>query len=385
MSPDGDGRSERYPALDALRGLAAATVVLHHFLVVSPEWWDESYHSDFWVLKYTPLHVFWAGPEAVMLFFVLSGFVLSLPFYRGRVSVKRFLTRRVFRIYPAYVVAVLLAVALAATISRHGISSLSGWFNLVWIAPVSAADVVRAVLLIDVFDPIRMDPPFWSLVHEMRISLLFPILMIVVRRERWWVVLPFAAGLSAVGYAFSADSDITGSFHTMRYVVLFVVGALVAKHRQSLAASYKRLPSALKWLGGALALITYTWVYWAGPTYSPGLTKLEAQWTAGIGSCVIVALVLFEPRLDQPLRWGPLQFLGRISYSLYLVHVPLLMASIYLLHAILPIWAILLVAGALVLGVATSVHRWVELPGIRAGQTLGHRKRPAQDELREAA
>src|SRR5579871_5000823 len=77
--------SARVVSLDALRGLAAATVVLHHSLVVYPQFWaaylpNRILSTPIKVLARTPLHLAWGGLEAVVVFFVLSGYVLSLPF-----------------------------------------------------------------------------------------------------------------------------------------------------------------------------------------------------------------------------------------------------------------------------------------------------------------
>src|SRR3954471_9896348 len=99
-------RSRRIPELDALRGLAAVAVLLGHWMTVVPAWDDDTRHQPAkWLLnlfKYTPLRLLTAAPEAVLVFFVLSGFVLALPFLEGRAgSYRAFLVRRAFRIYPA--------------------------------------------------------------------------------------------------------------------------------------------------------------------------------------------------------------------------------------------------------------------------------------------
>ena len=79
---------QRIAALDGLRGLAAATVAIGHGLDVFPTVWLASNHGPAagalgW-LTYSPLHLLWAGHEAVILFFVLSGFVLAFATMMGR-------------------------------------------------------------------------------------------------------------------------------------------------------------------------------------------------------------------------------------------------------------------------------------------------------------
>lgn len=79
----------RVRALDGIRGLAAVVVVVHHTFLVSPllanpyqNPYDVRPGTIAWWATYTPLHLFWDGTEAVFVFFVLSGFVLSLPLAR---------------------------------------------------------------------------------------------------------------------------------------------------------------------------------------------------------------------------------------------------------------------------------------------------------------
>src|SRR4051812_9751190 len=80
-------RSRRIPELDALRGLAAVAVLLGHWMTVVPAWDDDTRHQPAkWLLnifKYTPLRLLTAAPEAVLVFFVLSGFVLACRSSRG--------------------------------------------------------------------------------------------------------------------------------------------------------------------------------------------------------------------------------------------------------------------------------------------------------------
>ncbi|WP_368259248.1 acyltransferase family protein, partial [Blautia wexlerae] len=73
----------RLRSLDGLRGLAAVIVLVHHALLVIPALAAPYYGQTVqpglpWLLVHTPLHLLWAGTEAVYLFFILSGLVLTL-------------------------------------------------------------------------------------------------------------------------------------------------------------------------------------------------------------------------------------------------------------------------------------------------------------------
>jgi peptidoglycan/LPS O-acetylase OafA/YrhL len=108
----------RLHTLDSLRGLAALAVVFGHCLRVFPEFGTRPYPGPVswagFVLKRTPLAVLVDGHVAVLIFFVLSGLVLSLPFQQGRMpSYGVFIGKRVARLYPPYLAAVVLGAVLS--------------------------------------------------------------------------------------------------------------------------------------------------------------------------------------------------------------------------------------------------------------------------------
>ena len=102
---------KRLEELDSLRGLAALTVVLRHLcnLWLDDGMYSASEHSrDAFIFLTYP---FAPGHSAVLLFFILSGFVLALPFIAGKAqSYPVFATRRIFRIYAPYLVVLCIAV-----------------------------------------------------------------------------------------------------------------------------------------------------------------------------------------------------------------------------------------------------------------------------------
>ncbi|MFI5289589.1 MAG: acyltransferase family protein, partial [Polyangia bacterium] len=115
---------ERYGGLDGLRGLAALSVFFCHVAAMMPPVWVPA------GVTHSPLHVFWDGTAAVNLFFVLSGFVLALPFVGARrkdIPYAGFVIRRIFRIYPVYLVTVGLAILLRTELYQPiGMAGLSG-------------------------------------------------------------------------------------------------------------------------------------------------------------------------------------------------------------------------------------------------------------------
>jgi len=113
--------------LDGLRGLTALVVLLDHVLVSSSSQiadsysqWSDRGHGLGWVVSYTPLHIFHAGQEAVVVFFVLSGFVLTRQMtVRTRRSISYYYPQRLLRLYLPVWGVLLLALALRVVVDRE--------------------------------------------------------------------------------------------------------------------------------------------------------------------------------------------------------------------------------------------------------------------------
>lgn len=367
----------RYDTLDALRGLAAFSVVVHHGAMVLP--WAP-------VLAGTPML---AGHEAVIFFFVLSGFVLSLAFQPGApVPYGPFLIKRVCRIYLPYLVSVLVAAAACAWLARGPMPELSVWFNLSW-PPLDAKGLVDHVLFVRSFQNNTLNPVIWSLVHEMRISLVFPLLMAVVLRWRWQAVLGLGLALSiaSTGLGTLAQARLgyrIDYFETMHYTLMFLAGALLARHGQALAAHYRRLAPA-----GRAALVAVAVALYFGSQAVQGslagrhwifeslLSPLVINdWLILAGVAIGMVAVTGSARAERLLSRPPLLWLGRVSYSLYLYHALVMLALIHGLSGRLPLPAILAISLALSLVTAALGHRLVEQPAMALGRRCGGRKAP---------
>lgn len=336
--------ASRIQQLDSLRGLAALSVVLQHCFYIFPLLFnDTSGQSGFWLLnlfKYSPLHLIWAGSQAVFLFFLLSGFVLSLPYYKTQsVSYPAFIIKRFFRLYPPYLFALAAAVLLDACCSRHGISTLSVWFNTVWREPPSASVVIKHILLIDRFDTTEINPVIWSLVQEMRISLFFPLLMLLINRYHVLFIIGMGLVLYIVG-------EMTYQFYdasmTLEVSAFFLLGALLAKYQQELVDLYQRLPTWARFLVFGCALLCYTGPWWLYPIKPLQTLSLVTDLISVLGGALFIILALASLRLSRCLLLPPLLFLGRISFSVYLYHVIILVGAINLFYGSLNLWLILL-------------------------------------------
>jgi peptidoglycan/LPS O-acetylase OafA/YrhL len=335
----------RLRELDALRGLAALAVSFQHVFLLTG-----SAAAVLAVVALTPLNALIDGTRAVLFFFVLSGFVLAVPFFRGGVSPTGFVAKRAARIYPAYWFALIVSI---------GIYSLSANPH---VTLYSAANF--ASLLTD-YTAQTYNVVFWSLVQEMRISILFPLLILPVVRLPWRWVLAGSVPLLVAGF-FGEEfpgGPIVGLFATVFYAFFFVIGALAAKHIHQLVAMVREISPrrAALWLGVAVI------VYGAMPI--DGIAVPIEKVIVGVSCVGIMLLALGWPGLSRFLLFPALQFVGRISYSYYLLHLPVSKLVPYLLHDQMPvITPVVTIAGSLLL--AWAAYRWIEVPSIRLGHYL---------------
>jgi peptidoglycan/LPS O-acetylase OafA/YrhL len=357
--------------LDSLRGLAALVVLFHHTLLVLPTFSDRVLHERpaanllQAILFNPPFSLLWAGHNAVLLFFVLSGFVLATPWTKARsVSYAAFGVRRIFRIYVPYLVTVLAVLAGVALLRPGPIPALSEWFAGSWQEPADGRAVVDHVLMLGQRN--FFDNPIWSLIWEMRVSLLFPLLILPI--QRWGLAGSVAlivglagayAGLSLLDleagrvYPFSA---------TPFYALPFVLGATAAFQLDALRRWGARP------LGPALALIVGL-IILAESRWFPGRERMS-DLAAMPGAALVICAVAASPAIARQLRGRLLLWLGRISYSLYLIHVPILLATVHLLYGRLPLGAVLGLAATLSLAAAALVHAILEGPSERIGRRL---------------
>lgn len=356
--------AERFVELDSLRGLAALSVVFAHFLQLFPA--TGTYpriHAIGEAARQTPLFITFAGHEAVILFFMLSGFVLSLPFLRGEtLNYPGYLCRRICRIYLPYLAAVMSALGLAALCYDGPLSGLGSWANRPWAAPITGNEIAQHVMLVGSFPNARLNPVIWSLVHEMRISIIYPFVVLLLCRLDWRLVL--AASFSVSFAAVVMNKLIGGAtdyLYTLHYLGIFTVGLLLARHRSGVCGWFQSLRPLMKALFIAAAA--------GGYVYGKGMSLLVLKdWTVAAGAAGFIVVALSHPGLSRLLRWGPVRILGETSYSLYLYHAVVLLTALHLFHPRWPLPAILAVSLAVSLLMGWAAHRVLELPCITLGK-----------------
>ena len=317
--------------LDGLRGLAAMYVVLHHSIF--------SHHLPstlpHWLrLATKPLAY---GHFSVALFIVLSGYCLMLPVARSADGVLKgglagFIRRRARRILPPYYAALVLALIL-------------DWVSSTWLHPpgvrlhnmfdkIAIPVIISHLLLLHNLSPawiFQIDVPLWSVATEWQIYFVFALLLLPIWRRfgifativcafviglaphylvkpqghvdpaRFWYIGLFALGMAGAVVNFSTDSRTTAVREKTPWMLLSAIFGL------SMIAASSAMPGYLT---------RHPWIIdpWAGLAASCLLVGLTRVLTSGAQHPAILRMLDAEPT----------RRLGSFSYSLYLVHYPIL-------------------------------------------------------------
>lgn len=367
---------KRYLELDSLRGLAALSVVINHALNVLPEFGGNGEPTALSILATGPLHIFWAGHQSVVLFFVLSGFVLSLPFHKGSPEIGAFFVKRICRIYIPYWTAVFLAFGAFACFGSGGIPELSEWFAGTWRQPITQNVVAQHCMLIGSFCNGHYNPVLWSLVIEMRISLIFPLLMLCVIKLRWQTSLLlvgigcYVLGRGGHWYASHIMANHCDYWLTLMYVYMFLAGSILAKHATEIGNRWQGL-SPIKRRGIlAAALVSYAYVFWLPAGIQTPASRIFGDFPTVAAVCIFIVAALNSSRLSNQLHRPSVILLGKVSYSLYLLHGIILLSLVNALYGQWPLGLILAAVVPLSVIAAIISYYLVEAPSIILGKKL---------------
>jgi peptidoglycan/LPS O-acetylase OafA/YrhL len=315
----------RLRQLDALRGIAALFVVFNHYAQVVPEGVRHAIdHTGivslgalaspwFW-LRYTPLRLIVDGQAAVDLFFVLSGFVLALPLTADRQpEFWPFIVRRLCRVYLPFAIVIIGIAAAYALVPTAPSAWASDWLN--GLRPHPGEYSLATHLLMTGSDT-SLDPPMWTLIHEVRMAAVMPLIFLMIRKVG--PAQTVAAGLAiSVVASFGMNESISGSWQaTWHFLWMFAAGSALAFNRFELLAP-ARNPKATAWLW-ALAIILLVVPF----------NRVWADFLIGGGAVLLIVLCLPQGRIVSALTSPVPLWFGRVSYSLYLIHLPILILAV---------------------------------------------------------
>ena len=333
--------AEFRPDIEGLRGIAILLVLLFHA-----------------GLPWTP-----GGFVGVDVFFVISGFLITGKLWResqqpGGWNITRFYAWRIRRLLPAALVAIavitLVGLLLAAPLDRSELAA-DGAASALSIANM------RFIGSVDYFAATTSPSPFlhfWSLSVEEQFYLVWPALIVLLTwrggsSRRLIVALLIGVVASFALSIWLTDASPARAFYLLPTRVWQLgVGGLLALIG---VAGTSRRAGALAWAG--LAAVAVAGVALTAEIPYPGLAALLP--TAGA-----VALLYGGAAPSGPMRLlaaAPLRFLGKISYSLYLWHWPLLVLPLMFLERALT--GVEIVASvAVAIGVSWLSWRFVEQP-----------------------
>jgi peptidoglycan/LPS O-acetylase OafA/YrhL len=310
----------RLAHIEGLRALAAYVVYINHT------------YAQVWLPPKPPpsfLSAFWyslvAGHLAVTVFITLSGFCLMLPVTKAdghlRGGTVGFFKRRARRILPPYYASVAFCLLLIGTVMGKPTGTL-------WDVPIGVnkvAVIAHLALVQDIWGTSKINYVLWSIAVEWQIYIVFPLLVWAWRTRGWAATVGAAL---VVGYAIRIGGEGTRIDRAhAQYLGLFALGMLAAYVTQSRDPAVQRVRDGWPWVliaGGFIALTCGLTLDWGVPL---GIRRFH--WLDFPVSAATMAALIGTSRpsggwLQRALAWRPLVFIGTFSYSVYLLHAPLL-------------------------------------------------------------
>lgn len=349
-------------SIDVLRGAAILMVLSFHMSIAAfgGDIIETGAGSGGWTALLRYLVHF--GSTGVSLFFVISGYVIHRSYLRDRqFSWRGYAARRFWRIYPAYFVALV---------------GFAGWMHL-----LPTSNFILHAGLVHNFSAetfFAICPSFWSLAVEVQLYLLYP--LAILARRSWG-----ASGMLRIGVIVSVLWHLFASFYTswpnlgnqhiwtspLGLWSTWLLGAYLAE-QHSLSQRVFRRP--FPWIVCGLVLLVLS-------EFVKPLLAIQFSIAA------LVAAVLMEIYLHRDVVPGKntrlISFVGTCSYSLYLIHQPLLKSFLRILAKLgihdpgaqfligLPAFALIAT------GIAWVMYRTVEQGGVRLGKKLFPSSKPA--------
>jgi peptidoglycan/LPS O-acetylase OafA/YrhL len=356
-----DYRAEFRPDIQAVRALSVLLVVLYHADI-------PGVHGGFF---------------GVDMFFVVSGFVITNVLLReraskGTTSIPGFYARRVRRILPAATV-VLIATVFA---TYHWLSFVTGAVNAEDAKYVAAffGNFRFASLGTQYFTATQ--PPstlqqFWSLAVEEQFYLVWPVLFLLLTLP-WRAFSPVTRLVSSLSLVIAVSltwciiethqNEVWAFFSPLTHAWELALGALLAVLGPHLRGQAPRFGIALATLG-FVAVLLCTWFY-SSTTSWPGSAVIVP--VVATGMIIAGGSLRGADRMGRFVRFAPIQWLGNISYSLYLVHWPVIAIATQYAISPLPLHSEIELI-ALSIALSALLYYAIENP-IRRSQWLAKRR-----------
>ncbi|MFM0629587.1 acyltransferase family protein [Paraburkholderia xenovorans] len=365
--------------LEALRGVAALWVAVGHSMIwlvigAEPAIWSKALWDVRGVqpgIARATISIF-SGAAAVDIFFILSGFVLARSIFGSSLGLQayiRFAVRRLFRIVPAFWLSLLIVLGYLLVVfpGHQQFPGASDWFSRWYSDPLSIREFAENATFISPW----LNPNAWTLKVELLASALLPFIVWFLGSEstlRSVLALLLAA---AIGW-FYRDAP-SGLGH---YLYMFVLGAVIAKHG---SGQHSAFAQGSGFVVGCLILVL------AASVCFPLIHPVGADVLCVVGSSGLIWALGFgqSSRILRVFDSQWCRYLGRVSYSFYLLHFIVLYAIGHLVLEVLPsavvvrwplvVMGLVCAASILIaLPFAQLSYMWVEKPFT----LIGRRFRP---------
>lgn len=353
---------KRVLSLDGLRGLGALTVFLYHVdIMVKP--FGAGGPSLF------------PGTASVMVFFILSGIVLSLVPLKhmgnGGYDWLGYYPRRVVRLCVPLFAAIALALPAGYVAWRLGSTSRSA-LAVAYDAglPTAVHDILMQFDVLfnvsnglnDLFGAqlVRVDSPVWSMSWELWFSLTLPLAIWCISRIR-------RTGLAVVAAFIAVLVSYWTGYFPLRLCLMFWLCVMAARQFDKIKAVKLSIQAELALLVASVGVIELSLVWHPGGV----LEALES--TAMNAACLVVVVVAIADGFTRrALSAAPMVFLGKVSYSLYLTHAIVIGALAALLPRLGIVDPLAIAAVSLPASMLVSVAFWriIEVPSMNLSRSL---------------
>jgi peptidoglycan/LPS O-acetylase OafA/YrhL len=358
----GAATAGRVQSIDGLRGVAALLVVLFHLhLAVSRTATEWLWLPLDWIAR--------NGAKGVDIFFVISGFVIAMSVSKGAGTVGylgRFILRRSIRLDPPYWAAILLEIVLL-------FSSLRLFPELPVVLPTGGQLLSHFFYLQDLLGYGSIVLSFWTLCYEIQFYGFFVGLVVLrhylpamLQSTRWTALFAGGLFLLSLWVRFVSPGSAPNGLFIDRWYQFFI-GTL----------TYFAISEP-----GRLKMLYLAWAALAVVVVS---TSASLMHVLAVGVSAWLVLAARDARWGRPLSSRPLQFLGAISYSLYLFHGSVGWRFVSLMQKLIPgTWSSAMAVAVYLAGIAVSIlfaavmWRLIERPFLRLSQKIRMPMRTAQ-------
>jgi peptidoglycan/LPS O-acetylase OafA/YrhL len=331
-------QASRLDYIDSLRGISAMLVVFSHAFVSAT-------HNSLNINL---------GQVGVFVFFMISGFVIPFSLKQGESPYKRFLLSRFFRLYPAYWFSIVLACGIWFLTGEHqpSLKNLAANATMLQMA-------IGAPNLIGVYWTL-----FIELIFYASCVILFSLGILDKPKRMIAVFFALCAASLAVSLA-------RYTMHAKLPVAIPLALCLMYFGCVWRSAVVERDIAAISFLRPMLACLAITAVASCYLSYSWDTSLKEGWLSSSIGYVIsLCAFILFTTKIK--IRFAIPVFLGAISYSLYLVHHPIIELFQHMSKSMFAavVWPMMLAAIAAAVMLSIVVYRLIEMPSVRAGKRV---------------